>query len=94
MMMLEKTTKKVCKWSERIEAQNSAIVEHDVQAWKRCVINCEDALKRKVAALTEAEKEQGALRRALDAKDAELAKVQAELEPERRTHTDAEKLRG
>jgi hypothetical protein len=31
MMMLQKTMEKVCEWSERIEAQNSATVECDVQ---------------------------------------------------------------
>jgi hypothetical protein len=51
-------------------------------------------LKRKVAALTEAEKEQVALRLMLDAKDAELAKVRAELEAERKARTDAGTLRG
>jgi hypothetical protein len=69
-------------------------VERDVQVWKRRVINYEDALKRKVAVLTEAEKEQVALQRMLDAKDTELAKVRALLEAERRARTDAETLRG
>jgi hypothetical protein len=64
-----------------------------MQVWKRCLVNCKDALKWKVAALTEAEKEQVALRRAMEAKDAELAKVQAELEPEQRARTNAEQLR-
>jgi hypothetical protein len=52
-----------------------------MQVWKRHV-NCDDALKWKVVALTEAEKEQVALRQAMDAKDSELAKVWVELEAE------------
>jgi hypothetical protein len=94
MLMLEKTMEKVCEWSERIEVQTSATVERDMQVWKKRVVNCEHALKRKVASLTEAKKEQVALRRMLDGKDAELAKVRAELEAERRVRTAAEKLRG
>jgi chromosome segregation ATPase len=94
MLMLEQAMVKVCEWSERIEAQTSATVEHDVGAWKQRVVNYEDVLKRKVAALTEAEKEQSRLRRAVEERDEELAKVRAELEAERRTHTDAERLRG
>jgi hypothetical protein len=39
------------------------------------IVNCEDALNWKVTALMKAGKEQVALRQALDAKDAELAKV-------------------
>jgi hypothetical protein len=50
--------------------------------WKRRLVNCEEALKRKVVALTKAEKEQVELRRAMDARDTELAKVCAELESE------------
>jgi hypothetical protein len=56
MMMLEKMMEKVYEWSERIEAQNSATVERDMQVWKRRVINSEDALNQKVAALTKAKK--------------------------------------
>jgi hypothetical protein len=62
LMILEKTMERVCEWSERNQAQSSAIAERDVQVWKRRLVNCEEALKRKVAALTEAEKEQVALR--------------------------------
>jgi DNA repair ATPase RecN len=85
LMMLEKTMERVCEWSERIETQSSVTVERDVQVWKRRLVKCEETLKRKVAALTEAEKEQVALRQAMEAKDAELAKVRTELEEERRT---------
>jgi hypothetical protein len=57
MLMLEKTMEKVCEWSERIEVQTTTTVERDVGARKQHVINCEDAFRRKLAALTEAEKE-------------------------------------
>jgi hypothetical protein len=49
-------------------------------------------LKRKNAALSEAKKGQAELRKALETKDAELAKVRAELENERRKRTDVTKL--
>jgi hypothetical protein len=49
--------------------------------------------KRKEAALSEAEKGQVELRKVLEAKDAELAKVRAELENERRKRMDVTKLR-
>jgi chromosome segregation ATPase len=45
-------------------------------------------------ALTEAEKEQVALWRVIEAKDAELAKARAELKAEQRARTNAEKLCG
>jgi uncharacterized protein YlxW (UPF0749 family) len=93
--MLEKTMEKVCAWSEQIEAQTSATnLACNVGAWKQRVINCEDALKRKVAALTEAETEQSQLRKAVEERDAELAKVRAGLEVERRARTNAERLCG
>jgi hypothetical protein len=44
--------------------------------------------------LTEAEKEQVSHWRAMEVKDTELAKVQAELEAERRARTNVEQLRG
>jgi hypothetical protein len=72
--MLQQAMIKVCEWSERIEAQTSATVECDVGAWKQRVINCEDALKRKVAALMEAKKQQFRLRRTVEERDVELAK--------------------
>jgi hypothetical protein len=93
MLMLEKTMEKVCELSEMIEVQISATVERDNQVWKKCVVNCQDALKRKVTPLMEAEKEQVVLRWLLDGKDTKLAKVRVELEVERRVGTDAEKLR-
>jgi chromosome segregation ATPase len=83
----------VCAWSERIEAQTSATAEHDVIIWKRWLENCETSLKRKNAALSEAEKGQVELRKALAEKDAELAKVRVELENECRKRTDVAKPR-
>jgi hypothetical protein len=53
-------------------------------------VNCKEALKQKVAALIEVEKEQVALWWVMEVKDAELAKVWAELEAERRACTNAE----
>jgi hypothetical protein len=50
-------------------------------------------LKRKVAALTKAEKGQAELRKALEAKDTELSKVRADLDAERRNCTNMEQLR-
>jgi hypothetical protein len=87
--MLEQAMVKVCEWSERIEAQTTATVECDVEAWKQRVVNCKDALKRKVAAPMEAEKEKAKLRRAVEERDTELAEVRAVLETERRARTDA-----
>jgi hypothetical protein len=55
-------------------------VECDIGLWKKCIVNCEDALSWKVVALTEVEKEQGAMRKRVEERDTELAKVRAELE--------------
>jgi hypothetical protein len=93
MLMLEKTMEKVCKWSERVEAETATTAGHEVTIWKRRLANFEESLKRKGTALTEAEKGQGELRKALEAKDAELAKVQAELDAERRSCTNSKQLR-
>jgi hypothetical protein len=91
--MLEKTMEKVSEWSEQIEAQKSATAARDVQVWKRRLVNYQEALTGKVAELKEAKKEQVALLRAMEAKGAELAKVRAVLEAERRARTDTEQLR-
>jgi molybdenum cofactor biosynthesis enzyme MoaA len=88
MLMLEKTMERVCEWCERIEAQTTGTVKHCVGVWKQRIVNCKDVLRRKVAALTEVEKEQVVLRWLLEGKDAELAKVRAELKEERRAHTE------
>jgi hypothetical protein len=94
MVLLKKTLEKVCERSEQIEAHKSTIGECNVQVWKRRLVNCQEALKCKVAVLTEAEKEQVSHWRAMEVKDTELAKVQAELEAERRARTNVEQLRG
>jgi predicted nucleic acid-binding Zn-ribbon protein len=83
---------KVCTWSEKVEAQTSATAERDVTIWKRRLANYEESLKRKVAALTEAEKGQMELRKVLKDKDTELAKVRADLDTECRSHTNVEQL--
>jgi hypothetical protein len=67
-------------------------VERDVTIWKRRLTNYEESLKRKVAALMEAEKGQAEVRKALEAKDAELAKVRADLDAERRSCANVEQL--
>jgi chromosome segregation ATPase len=61
---------------------------------KQRVVNCKDVLKQKVVALPKAENEQSRLRRAVEERDAELAKVRVELDAERRACTDAERLCG
>jgi hypothetical protein len=48
------------------------------------------SLERKVMALTEVEKTQAELRRAMEAKDKELMKVWADLEAERRNRNNVE----
>jgi septal ring factor EnvC (AmiA/AmiB activator) len=92
MTLLETAMRNVYAWSERIEPQTSAMAERDVIIWKRRLENCEVSLKRKSVSLSEAEKGQAELRKALEAKDAELAKVRAELENECRKRTDVTKL--
>jgi hypothetical protein len=49
--------------------------------------------KTETAALSEAEDGRAELRKALEAKDTELAKVRAELDAERRKRTDVDTLR-
>jgi chromosome segregation ATPase len=49
-------------------------------------------LKQKVAALTEAEKGQVELRKALEAKDAELTKLRMDLDVEQRSLTNVKQL--
>jgi predicted RNase H-like nuclease (RuvC/YqgF family) len=93
MMLLETAMQNVCAWSERIEAQTLETAERDAIIWKRRLENCKTSLKRKNTALSEVEKGQVELRKALEAKDAGLARVRAELEHERRKHTEVTKLR-
>jgi hypothetical protein len=75
MMMLETTMERVCAWSKRVKAQTSEIAGHEATIWKRRLANCEESLKRKGTALTEAEKGQAEFGKTLEAKDAELARV-------------------
>jgi transcriptional regulator len=71
-----------------------ALAEAEVTTLQRRLANCEEALKLKVLSLTEAEKGQGELRRALAAKEAELGAVQREAAEERRRSTDTNYLHG
>jgi hypothetical protein len=75
MLMLETAMQKVCAWSEWVEAQTAVTAKRDVIIWKRRLENCEESLKWKSASLSEAEKGHVELQKALEAKDAELAKV-------------------
>jgi chromosome segregation ATPase len=92
MLTLESAMQQVCVWAERVEAQQSETAERDVAVWKRRFVNCEESLKRKTAALTEAEEGQTALRKALEAKDMELSKVQADLTAARQNRTEVDRL--
>jgi hypothetical protein len=69
-------------------------MKRNVRAWKQRVVYCKDVLKQKLTAHREAEREQCRLRRTVEERDTKLAKVQEELEAERRARTDAERLRG
>jgi hypothetical protein len=64
-----------------------------VAVWKRRFANCEESLKRKTAALSEAEEGQTELRKALEAKDMELSRVRAELTAEWQNRTEVDRLR-
>jgi hypothetical protein len=70
-----------------------AAVEAEVTTLKRRLANCEEVLKQKVMSLTEAEKGQAELRKALAAKEAELVAVHQEAAEERRRGTDTNHLR-
>jgi hypothetical protein len=93
MLTLESAMQQVCVWAERVEAQQSETVERDVAVWKRRFTNCEESLKRKTAALKEAEEGQTELRKALAAKDMELSKVRAELTTKWQNRTEVDRLR-
>jgi hypothetical protein len=60
-MMLETAMERVCAWSERVEAQTSETAGREATISKRRLANCEELLKRKGTALTEAEKGQAEL---------------------------------
>jgi chromosome segregation ATPase len=93
MLTLESVIQQVCVCVERVEAQQSETAEHDVAVWRRRFANCEESLKRKTTALTEAEEGQTELRKALAAKDIELSKVRAELTAEWQKCTEVDRLR-
>jgi hypothetical protein len=71
-----------------------AAAEAEVTTLKRRLANCEEALKLKVMLLTETEKGQAELRKALAEKEAELVAVHQEAAEERRRGTDTNHLRG
>jgi chromosome segregation ATPase len=85
---------RVKAWSGQDEAQTSAAAEAEVTTWKKRLANCEEALKQKVALLTEAEKGQVELRKALADKEAELAAPHKEVAKERRRSAGTNHLRG
>jgi chromosome segregation ATPase len=85
---------RVRAWNGSADAQLLAAAEAEVTTLKRRLANCEEALKLKVMSLTEAEKGQAELRKALAAKEAELVAVHQEVAEERRRGTDTNHLRG
>jgi chromosome segregation ATPase len=84
---------RVRAWSGQEEAQTSATAEAEVTTLKRRLANCEEALKLEVASLTEAEKGQVELRKALVEKEAELVAAHREVAEERRRGADTDYLR-
>jgi DNA repair exonuclease SbcCD ATPase subunit len=85
---------RVRTWSGPEDAQSSAPAEAEVTALKRQLANCEEALKLKVVSLTEAEKGQAELRKALAEKEAELVAAHKEVAEERRRGADSNHLWG
>jgi hypothetical protein len=59
---------RVRAWKGPADAQQLALADAEVTTLQRRLANCEEALKLKVLSLTEAEKGQAELRRALAAK--------------------------
>jgi chromosome segregation ATPase len=84
---------RVRAWNRPEEAQSSAAAEAEVMALKRRLANCEEALKLKVMSLTEAEKGQADLWKALAEKEAELVATHKEVAEERRRGADTNYLR-
>jgi hypothetical protein len=66
---------RVRAWNRPADAQLLTAAEAEVATLKRRLANCEEALKLKVMSLTEAEKGQAELRKALAEKEAELVAV-------------------
>jgi uncharacterized membrane protein len=85
---------RVRTWSGLEDAQSSAAAEAEVTALKRRLANCEKALKLRVVSLTESEKGQVELRKALAEKEAELVAAHKEVAKERRRGADSNHLRG
>jgi chromosome segregation ATPase len=85
---------RVRAWKGPADAQQLATAEADIATLQRRLANCEEVLKLKVLSLTEAEKGQAELRKALAAKEAELVAVRQEAAEERRRGTNANYLRG
>jgi arginine deiminase len=84
----------VRSWNGPEDAQLLAMAEAEVTALKQRIANCEEALKLKVVSLTEAEKGQAELLKALAEKEAELVAVHKEVAEERRRGADSNHLRG
>jgi uncharacterized membrane protein len=63
-------------WKGPADTQRVAMAEAEVTTLKQRLAHCEEALRHKVASLTEAEKGQVELRNALAAREAELVAVQ------------------
>jgi hypothetical protein len=83
---------RVRAWNGPADTQLLAVAEAEVTTLKRRLANCEEALKLKVMSLTEAEKGQVELRKALAEKEAELVAVHQEAAEERRRGTDTNHL--
>jgi hypothetical protein len=92
LALLGTVMKRIKAWSGRVEAETSEAVEADVTTWKKQLANCEEALRQKVASLTDAEKGQAELRKALATKEAELAAAQVEVVEQRRRCADTDHL--
>jgi chromosome segregation ATPase len=93
LALLGTVMERVSAWNERVEAQTPESAGTDVTTWKKRLANCEEALRQKAASLTDAEKGQVELRRALAAKEVELAAAREEVAEERRRHADTDHLR-
>jgi DNA repair exonuclease SbcCD ATPase subunit len=85
---------RVRTWSGPEDAQSSATAEAEVTTLQRRLANCEEPLKLKVVSLTEAEKGQAELRKALAAKEAELVVAHRVVAEECRRSANANHLRG
>jgi hypothetical protein len=71
-------------WSGRVEAQTSEAAKADVMTWKKRLANCEETLRQKATSFMDDKKGQVELRKALAAKEVELAAARAEVVEERR----------